>query len=248
MSTITTNCPISTSARRRPWGFWATLAWSGVALAAGYAMTVLVERAYALGWEIAYPGHAPALIPLQFLMLVAIPSAAVLVLVLAARLAGFAARDYLGLVWPHGRHLLIGFGLLAAFGALFVGLLYMFPSLDQSAHWIVVYRFIMGDTAALVLFWTFFVVIAPAIEELFFRGFLMRGWSETRLGVAGTIMLTSLIFAAIHTHHGLIGMALVFMSATLFGVMRWQSGSTVLPIMMHAARNLAVGAWVAMSV
>jgi hypothetical protein len=92
------------------------------------------------------------------------------------------------------------------------------------------------------------VVVAPIMEEIIFRGFLMRGWSETRLGVAGAIVLTSLIFAAIHTHHGPIGMALVFASAVLFGLMRWQSGSTVLPIMMHVARNLAVGVWVAMSV
>ena len=256
MSTIATNYPIrkdhpqqlSTSARRRPWGFWATLAWSGVAIATGYAMAFLVVRAYVLGWEFFYPGRALDLIPLRFLLLAAVPSAAFLILVLAARSAGFAARDYLGLVWPHWRHLLIGFALLAAFGSLFVGLRHLFPSLDQSAYWIGVYRSNMGDTGWLLWFWAFFVVIAPVMEELFFRGFLMRGWSETRLGVAGTIVLTSLIFAAIHTHHGLIGMALVFTSALLFGLMRWQSGSTVLPIIMHAARNLAVGVWVAMSV
>jgi membrane protease YdiL (CAAX protease family) len=171
-----------------------------------------------------------------------------LVPVLAARLAGFRVRDYLGLVWPHWRHVLIGFGLLAAFGLLFLGLRYLFPSIDQSAAWIGVYRSNMGTTAGLVLFWAMFVVVAPVLEEILFRGFLMRGWSETRFGAAGAIVLTSLLFAAIHTQYSVTGMTLVFGFALLFGLMRWLSGSTVLTILMHAARNLAVLMWVAMSV
>ena len=96
MSTITTTYPIrksssrqpSTTAGARPWGFWATLAWFGVAVATIYAVAFLAERAYAAWWEIAYPGQALNMLPLGFLTLALIPSAAVLVLVLAARLAG----------------------------------------------------------------------------------------------------------------------------------------------------------------
>jgi membrane protease YdiL (CAAX protease family) len=235
--------------QRRPWGFWATLAWFAAAVATLFAANFLCNSLYAVWWAIAYPGlpvGAPSVV-LGFVTLAVSTLAIVLVLVLAARLAGFMARDYLGLRWPHWRHILLGFGLLAAFGFLFVGLRYLLPSLDQSAVWISVYRSVMGNTSALVLFWIMFVVAAPIAEEILFRGFLMRGWSESRLGAAGTVVLTSLIFAAVHTHHGLTGMALVFASAFLFGLMRWQSGSTVLPIMMHAARNLTVGVWVALA-
>lgn len=260
MSTITTTYPVqnsnarqqaTSSARPRPWGFWATLAWFGVVSAIVFAMPyVMPYVATGASWALTalgVPTHTASLV-LPFLMLAVAMTTVVMIPVFAARLAGFTARDYLGLVWPHWRHVVIGFGLLAAFGLAFIGLHYLFPSIDQSTMWIGAYRSIMGNTAALVLFLTYFVLVAPAMEELVFRGFLMRGWSETRLGVAGAIVLTSLIFAAIHTHHGPIGMALVFTSGALFGLMRWQSGSTLLSIMMHVARNLAVVIWVAMSV
>src|SRR5262245_49016990 len=98
MSTIMTNCSIRedhsqqlpTSARRRSWGFWATLAWSGIAIVAGYATAYLVVGAYVLGWEIAYPGQAPDVMPLRFILLAIAPSTVLLVLMLAARSAGFA--------------------------------------------------------------------------------------------------------------------------------------------------------------
>jgi hypothetical protein len=35
-----------------------------------------------------------------------------------------------------------------------------------------------------------FVIIAPAAEEITFRGFLYRGWAASRLGVFGAILLT----------------------------------------------------------
>ena len=37
------------------------------------------------------------------------------------------------------------------------------------------------------------VVVAPVTEELIFRGFLHRGWERSRLGVSGTIILTSVL-------------------------------------------------------
>ncbi len=41
------------------------------------------------------------------------------------------------------------------------------------------------------LFGVAVVVFAPLFEETFFRGFLFKGWRESSLGAAGTILLTS---------------------------------------------------------
>ena len=94
-----------------------------------------------------------------------------------------------------------------------------------------------SGTLALLLFAA--VVAAPVGEEIVFRGFLFRGWSASRLGVTGTIVLTSAIWAAIHVQYDWFGIMQVFCLGLLFGWVRWRSGSTVLTILMHAVTNLA---------
>ena len=46
-----------------------------------------------------------------------------------------------------------------------------------------------------------FCVAAPIWEEIFARGFLYRGWSESRLGVAGAIFLSSLAWTSLHLQY-----------------------------------------------
>ena len=46
-----------------------------------------------------------------------------------------------------------------------------------------------------------FCVAAPVWEEIFARGFLYRGWSESRLGVAGAIFLSSLAWTSLHLQY-----------------------------------------------
>jgi uncharacterized protein len=98
---------------------------------------------------------------------------------------------------------------------------------------------VRGNPLALTMLWITVLVSAPVFEEIIFRGFLMRGWSESRLGAMGAILLSSLAFAVIHTQYNLYNMGFVLGLGLLLGVMRWRSGSTMLTIMLHAAWNLA---------
>ena len=237
------------AARPHPWGFWATLGWFGVAFVAFFAAAIVCGFSYGFGWALTHPGQAldvdsPVLAYL--VTAVSVPAAA-LVLALATRRAGWSMWGYLGLVLPRLRHVVIGIGSLVAFGVFISAVAYMFPSVDQSAVMDSEYRSAMGSTAGLILFWLTLVVTAPVAEEIIFRGFLFRGWSESRLGVIGALMLTSLIFAVIHLQYSVQGMAVVFGLGLLLGVMRWRSGSTVLVILMHAVWNLTVGTAVMLS-
>ena len=46
-----------------------------------------------------------------------------------------------------------------------------------------------------------FCVAAPITEEFFARGFLYRGWSETALRPGGAILLSSLVWTALHLQY-----------------------------------------------
>ncbi|MEM7480002.1 MAG: type II CAAX endopeptidase family protein [Acidobacteriota bacterium] len=79
---------------------------------------------------------------------------------------------------------------------------------------------------------------APIIEELLFRGFLYEGLAKSRLGEVGAIVLISALFAVIHLQYDAFDMFSVFLLGLLFGIVRWQTGSTWLAILLHAAINL----------
>ena len=82
------------------------------------------------------------------------------------------------------------------------------------------------------------VIGAPLFEEVFFRGFLHAGWSRSRLGVPGTVLLTSLLWALMHIQYGIYEIAQIFALGVVLGVARVQSGSLVVPLAMHALVNL----------
>lgn len=88
------------------------------------------------------------------------------------------------------------------------------------------------------LFWLAIVVGAPLAEEPLFRGFMFRGMSESRLGVAGTIVLTSLLWAMLHLQYDWYGIVSVFVIGLLLGWVRHRTGSLYAPIVLHALSNL----------
>jgi membrane protease YdiL (CAAX protease family) len=235
--------PAATSAApAQAWGFWATLGWFAAAAATFVLSNIVIGIGYAVWHGINHPTvpldmESPVL---GFLVTAISMPIAALVLMLAARRGG-SVRGYLGLVWPHWRHILVGFSMLIVVGLVGEGMIRLFPSFDQTPEMIAEYRAIMGNPAALALYWFTLVVTAPIAEEIIFRGFLMRGWSTSRVGIAGAIALSSLIFAVIHTQYNVLGVTMVLMLGLVFAVMRWRSGSIVLTIMMHAVWNLACG-------
>jgi hypothetical protein len=98
-----------------------------------------------------------------------------------------------------------------------------------------------------VLQWYPAFLYAPFIEETTYRGFLWRGLEGTWLRRPGTLIVTSLAFAAIHYRYYLQDGRLVpqeFLSPLLIGFIlgwvRWRSGSTIATIVAHGAYNIAL--------
>ena len=84
-----------------------------------------------------------------------------------------------------------------------------------------------------------FCVAAPVTEELFSRGFLYRGWSESFLGVPGAILLSSLVWTALHLQYDWFFFGEVFSIGLLLGYLRYRFNSTWLTIFVHGLNNLA---------
>jgi membrane protease YdiL (CAAX protease family) len=84
-----------------------------------------------------------------------------------------------------------------------------------------------------------FCVAAPVSEELFARGFLYRGWSESPLGPVGAIILSSLVWTALHLQYDWFFFGEVFSIGLLLGYLRYRFNSTWLTISVHGLNNLA---------
>jgi len=88
------------------------------------------------------------------------------------------------------------------------------------------------------LLWIAFVVAAPIVEEIIFRGFMFRGLAATRAGNAGAVIIPALIWAAMHLQYNAIDMASIFILGIVWGVARIRTGSTYATMAFHAVTNI----------
>ena len=95
------------------------------------------------------------------------------------------------------------------------------------------------DDGAVWLLVFAFCVAAPITEEFFARGFLYRGWSESFLRVPGAIVLSSLVWTALHLQYNWYFLGEVFSIGLLLGYLRYRSHSIWLTIILHGLNNLA---------
>jgi membrane protease YdiL (CAAX protease family) len=230
---------------RGAWGFWATLAWFSVCLAAWWGFSPLEHALLdgtALGRLI---GTNFALGALNVLVGFAVP---LLVLVAAVRMRGSSVRDYFGWLRPRGADVLLGIALALALQFVYYAFFYV-AGADITGAAIAQWR---EEAAAgtphwwpLLLLWPS-VLCAPLVEESVFRGFLWRGWAQSPLGPAATWLLTSVVFAAFHIpilmERGAVGagVALVqdFLLGLAFGWVRWRGGTSTASMPGHMAGNL----------
>ncbi len=83
------------------------------------------------------------------------------------------------------------------------------------------------------------VVLAPIVEEVAFRGFLLNRWI-VKYGALKAIIYSSIAFAVLHV--GLLGM--MIFSAVL-SVVYLRTNSLIYPIIVHIANNMLVVMWMA---
>jgi uncharacterized protein len=146
--------------------------------------------------------------------------------------------DYLALRWTSWSNLLIG---VVALFILVMGwdLLSRAAGRDAAPGFMMeVLKSAQAD-GALWLLVIAFCVAAPITEEFFARGFLYRGWSESVLGPAGAILLSSLVWTALHLQYDWFFFGEVFSIGLLFGYIRYRSNSTWLTVILHGLNNLA---------
>ena len=95
------------------------------------------------------------------------------------------------------------------------------------------------SAAGSAVLWFAVVIVAPATEELLFRGFLLPGLAASVIGPVGAIVLTSLLWAAFHVQYDLLQTSFIFIVGALLGWARYKTGSVLLTFGLHALMNLA---------
>ncbi|CAA6823087.1 MAG: CAAX amino terminal protease self-immunity [uncultured Sulfurovum sp.] len=81
------------------------------------------------------------------------------------------------------------------------------------------------------------VVAAPIVEEVIFRGFLLKGFSQTFMGVHGAVFVTAVLWAVIHQQYEIAYLIAIFVIGLVFGYARVLSNSLYIPMIMHALMN-----------
>ncbi|MEN8774793.1 MAG: CPBP family intramembrane glutamic endopeptidase [Akkermansiaceae bacterium] len=78
---------------------------------------------------------------------------------------------------------------------------------------------------------------APFVEEFMFRGALWRGWRASKLGLWGTLGLTSFLWAILHVQYPFVIIAYIFCLGLILGLAREKTGNLWIPVWMHAVNN-----------
>ena len=241
---MTTAPDPNNTARPAVWGPWATLGFGaliGVAFIILQSLTILVFLALTGDLSLAGladPEGAGLLASNGLLLVVATlvtaPVIVALIVLFAWARHGLPVLDYLG--WR---------ALSRADWMRWLALTLLFVVIMDGVTWLSG-RSLIPDflretytTAGVTpLFWLAVAVAAPLSEELFFRGFIFRGLSESRLGPWGAIVFAALVWALIHTQYELFYVAMIFAGGLFIGYARWRSGSVLLAFVMHATWNL----------
>ena len=235
--------PVIPSARPpRIWKFWGTLLWGLFIFAAMFVGQVAVVAYFVmrqhgpidLADAIQVLGNG---LTISISVITGLP-AVLAALWVAIRLSRTPFADYLALRWTSWTNVVIG---IVALLVVVMGwdLLSRATGRDATPGFMMeVLKSAQAD-GALWLLVIAFCVAAPATEELFARGFLYRGWSESVLGPVGAILLSSIMWTALHLQYDWFFFGEVFSIGLLFGYLRYRSNSTLLTMVLHGLNNLA---------
>jgi hypothetical protein len=226
----------------RVWKFWGTALW-GLLIFAAMFLGQIVPIAVMIVWKAGRIDLAEAVHlagdgkALALSVIFGLP-AVLAALWLPIHLSRTSFVDYLALRWTSWQNLVIGIVamLVVVFG---------WDALSRATGHEVTAGFmggIMKSATADGVLWLAvlaFAVAAPLTEELFARGFLYRGWSESFLRVPGAIVLSSLVWTSLHLQYDLFFLGEVFSIGLVLGYVRYRSGSLWLTVLLHGLNNLA---------
>jgi membrane protease YdiL (CAAX protease family) len=228
------------------WPFWRTAGWGAVVivvsqLVQAFALVIVaaIDKFYL------YPALRLSTSFVQVLLADAAEGDVLAGIVIVSDLAAIAAillivwvkrvppLDYLALGPVRAPVLLKWTGIMIAYVALTSGAASLFHVDFGGA----VMGNMLGDSRYKFLFWIAVVLAAPAFEEGLFRGLLFRGFEASFLKTCGTIVLTAILWAALHVQYNLYGIAFIAGVGILFGIARAQTGSLTVTLVLHAVMN-----------
>lgn len=224
-----------------PWGFWATLGWTLLALLANLVVAmILVAGTLVARGAMGSPDDVERLAESlerdgDFLILAAMFGLPVQVglVALAARIRRPGVADYLGLRLPTARQALFWTVVIA----LFVGLQDAFAILVGQPIVPVWMTDVYSSATWLPLLFLAVIVAAPLTEEIVFRGFMFRGIATSWAGPAGAILIPTLLWALQHVQYTWYGIGMIFAAGLILGYCRHRTGSTWLTIWLHGVMN-----------
>jgi uncharacterized protein len=228
---------------RRPliWKFWGTALWGLFIFAAMFIGQIAVVVWFMLRQggpiDMATAVHVVSRgVTISLSVIWGLP-AVLAALWLAIRLSRTPFADYLALRWPSWKNLAIG---AAGLFVVVMGwdLLSRATGRDVAPGFMVDVLQSARADGALWLLVLAFCVAAPISEELFARGFLYRGWSESFLRPAGAILLSSVVWTGLHLQYDWYFFGEVFCIGLWLGYLRYRSNSTWLTIVLHGLNNL----------
>ena len=225
---------------KRLWGFWATVGFSAAVFTIYFAaqtfvsLIVLIVKFYTSELTLyeALKSLGTDGFALSLATLVAVPLGLLLTIVFTRLRSGISVADYLG--WKPISPKTF-WRLVLLFIAMVATLLFLGSHLSGNDDTFSgeLYR----NGGFLPLLWLAIVFLAPLFEEVFFRGFLFVGLRASRLGAAATIVLTSLLWAAMHLQYNLSGIAQIFVVGIILGALRHKTDSLWSPLLIHVLWN-----------
>jgi membrane protease YdiL (CAAX protease family) len=245
MDSLDPASPAASIAVPRPpriWKFWGTALWGLFVFAAMFVGQIAVVAWFVLQQDgpinVAAATHVLGSgLTISLSVIMGLP-AVLAALWLAIRLSRTPFADYLALRGTTWTNLLIGIGALAV-------LVLGWDQLSRATGHDATPGFMMDvlkSARADGVLWLLviaFCVAAPVTEELFARGFLYRGWSESFLGPVGAIVLSSAVWTALHLQYDWYFFGEVFSIGLLLGYLRYRFHSIWLTIILHGLNNLA---------
>ncbi|MBN2240152.1 MAG: CPBP family intramembrane metalloprotease [Dehalococcoidales bacterium] len=230
--------------KKTGFGFWSTTG-LGLLVMVGYiAVTVVITFAYMttmyiIDSEVDIADWISGIInDGLFLSIVTIGSSAVcclLIFIIVIVKKDITAAVYLGLKKVPVKTYVKAFFILAGYMILADVITWLLVR-DVTTDWV---ENVYSSSVVPPLLWAALILFAPAFEELFFRGFLFQGFRNSKIGVWGAVILTSLLWSAMHTQYNIYGIVSIFFIGILFGITRHKTGSVWVTFFMHAVFNTA---------
>ena len=165
------------------------------------------------------------------LLKLAVPLLTLAAVIAIARFRRIPLRDGLGLRWPRAQVFaawLVAWLAWMALGELVIAKLGM----EQPVRWAPYSPFVFWLRVAMI------GVIGPASEELLMRGLAFDRLRRTPLRVTGTVFVCATLWALAHVQYEPATIALIFADGLVLGAARAQSGSVLLPWVLHSMGNL----------